>query len=444
MLQELARTYRAHLDIVMQRASQALEAVGADTLIIAAGGEKLQFLDDLPYTFKTNPHFKAWLPLTAHPHCWIMFTPGDPPILIYHQPEDFWVVPPAEPQGYWLDLFDLVVIRQPEHVARHLPHDKSNVAVIGEDVAALQALGFQHINPPKLLDVLHWHRARKTAYELVNMRIASQRAARGHLAAEKAFRAGASEIEILRSYCAGAGHTESELPYQSIIALNDNASVLHYQLLGRQAPTRLHSFLIDAGGSCQGYAADVSRTYAAEGADEFQSLIQSMDEAQRGLVRQCRAGVDFRDLHLQAHLAVARVLAAARLISCTPEAAVETGLSARFFPHGLGHLLGLQVHDVGGFMAGPDGGEIVKPDGHPYLRLTRTLEPGMVVTIEPGLYFIDMLLRDIKRGESGDVVQWSRVRELRKFGGIRVEDDVLITDDEPENLTRDAFIAVAG
>ena len=127
------------------------------------------------------------------------------------------------------------------------------------------------------------------------------------------------------------------------------------------------------------------------------------------------------------------------VVKMTPEAMLETGVSSIFFPHGLGHPIGLQVHDVAGFMESDAGGTLAKPDGHPFLRMTRTLEPGMVVTIEPGLYFIDLLLAKLKAGPHADAVGWGVVEHLRRFGGVRIEDDVHCTDGEPENLTRDAF-----
>jgi len=120
---------------------------------------------------------------------------------------------------------------------------------------------------------------------------------------------------------------------------------------------------------------------------------------------------------------------------------VATGVSSAFFPHGVGHGLGLQVHDVAGFAASDRGGTIAKPDGHPYLRLTRTLEPGFVVTIEPGIYFIDMLLEDLKAAGRGASVDWDRVEAFRPYGGIRIEDNVVCTDADPLNLTREAFAA---
>ena len=144
---------------------------------------------------------------------------------------------------------------------------------------------------------------------------------------------------------------------------------------------------------------------------------------------------------LQREAILAGILAGHGFIRMSAESAVESGVSSAFFPHGLGHGIGLQVHDVAGFQQGELGGTIPKPPGHPYLRLTRTLEPGMVTTIEPGLYFIDMLLAELRQKPVAKDVAWDKVDAFRKYGGIRIEDDVVCTDGEPENLTRDAFAA---
>ena len=127
------------------------------------------------------------------------------------------------------------------------------------------------------------------------------------------------------------------------------------------------------------------------------------------------------------------------VLKVSAEAALATGVSAAFFPHGLGHPIGLQVHDVSGFAASDRGDTIPRPEGHPYLRMTRVLEPGMVVTIEPGLYFIDMLLDQVKRNGHAASVDWARVDQFRPYGGIRIEDNVLCTDGAAQNLTRPAF-----
>ena len=129
------------------------------------------------------------------------------------------------------------------------------------------------------------------------------------------------------------------------------------------------------------------------------------------------------------------------LASGSEESLLESGVTSAFYPHGLGHLLGTQVHDVGGHMAGEDGQLIEPPEGHPFLRLTRVLESDMVLTVEPGLYFIDMLLDELRGTAAESQVNWTRVDALKPFGGVRIEDNVRVLDDGNENLTRDAFAA---
>jgi Xaa-Pro dipeptidase len=131
------------------------------------------------------------------------------------------------------------------------------------------------------------------------------------------------------------------------------------------------------------------------------------------------------------------------LISLPGQDALEAGVTSVFFPHGIGHLLGLQVHDVGGVMADVDGSERSRPAGHPTLRLTRMLEPGVVVTVEPGIYMIDSLLECAHADARRAHINWSMVEQLKSYGGIRIEDNVVATAAAPENMTRDAFERVA-
>jgi Xaa-Pro dipeptidase len=243
------------------------------------------------------------------------------------------------------------------------------------------------------------------------------------------------------AYLDAARQTDNELPYSNIVALNEHGAVLHYTDLDHAPPAHLHSFLIDAGASFHGYASDITRTHAAAGASEFAALIDAVDDAQQGFCAKVRAGQSYPDLHVHAHHVLAGILREHGFIRASAESAVESGITSAFFPHGLGHGIGLQVHEVAGFQKSDSGGTIPKPAGHPYLRLTRTLEPGMVTTIEPGLYFINMLLAELKQKPAAKDVNWEKVDAFRKYGGIRIEDDVVCTDGEPENLTRDAFAA---
>ena len=434
---DLHPLYAEHLATLQARADKALLREGFDHLVIAAGQPAMQFLDDRPYPFAVNPHFKHWLPVTKAPGSWIVHTPGRKPKLVYLQPHDYWHVVPDAPAGYWVEHFDIVVIREAKEARAHLPNDVARCAVIGEAGAALD--GFAPNNPQGVLDYLHWQRSYKSAYELAMMRVASKIGARAHRAAERAFRAGASEFDIHVAYMGSARQGDNELPYNNIIALNEHAAVLHYMELAHAPPARAHSFLIDAGASFHGYASDITRTYAAADAGEFQALIDAVDAAQRGFVAKVRAGQAYPDLHVHAHLVLGGILKDHGFVRMSAEAALDAGVTSTFFPHGLGHPIGLQVHDVAGFQQSERGGTIARPDGHPYLRMTRVLEPGMVVTIEPGLYFIDMLLAELRDKPFAGDIDWTKIDAFRQYGGIRIEDDVVCTDGAPENLTRDAF-----
>jgi Xaa-Pro dipeptidase len=430
-----------HIRTLHLRTDEALAACGFDALAIFAGTLHMQFLDDQPYPFKANPQFKAWTPLADAADCWIVYEPARQPRLIFLQPLDYWHEPPVLPTDFWVEHFALEIIREAHEARAHVAGIR-NCAFIGEWQSQFEDWGFAARNPEALLTRLHYTRAVKTPYELECMRLASVRAARGHLAARAAFDAGLSEYEIHQSYLSATGHTEAQLPYPNIVALNGNAAVLHYQHQEHEAPAERRSFLIDAGAQYNGYATDVTRTYA-QGHNDFTALIDSMEQVQQALCAQVQAGVDYVSIHLDAHLRIANVLHAAGAITLPGADAVTSGLSSVFFPHGVGHLLGLQVHDVAGFTVSPDGQQRARPQGHPYLRLTRTLEPGFVVTIEPGLYFIDALLNEARRSAHAAHINWQAVERLRPYGGIRIEDNVVCTSGAPENLTRRAFAAAS-
>lgn len=441
MISSPAPLYPQHLQTLQQRATTALERGGFDHLVIPSGTLHYHLFDDRDYPYAVNPQFKAWAPLTANPGSWLCFTPGEKPKLIYLQPFDYWHVVPEAPSGYWAGYFDVVVIREPGDARAHLPANPARCAILGEPQSALG--DWVPNNPQPVLDYLDYHRNYKTPYEIAMMRLATRRGVRAHRAAERAFRAGASEFGIHLAYCQAAGQDANDLPYGSIVALNEHAAVLHYTERDRVPPAQSLSFLIDAGASHGGYACDITRTYAADTDSEFQSMIDAVDKVQQQLNARFTAGTDYRQLHLDAHLALAGVLREFGVIRSTAEAAVETGVSSAFFPHGLGHGIGLQVHDVAGFAADDAGGTIDKPEGHPFLRFTRTLEPGMVMTNEPGVYIVDLLLDKVRQGPHADSVDWEKVEAFRPYGGIRIEDDLVVTDGEPVNLTRDEFAAEA-
>lgn len=438
---ELAGLYQAHVGALCARHDHALEKAGAAHAVIFSGCPKTVFLDDRQYPFVANAHFVSWAPLVNLPLSFIVYSPSETPLLIYYLPHDYWHPVPGEPDGYWTSEFDIRVVHDLDSVAEHLPEDRDKCILIGEVDDPAHAFGIERINPTTAINILHYARGVKTDYEVACMRLASRRGALGHAAAEAAFRGGQSEFDIHRAYCKAVGHTENELPYDNIIALNAHGAVLHYTDLDREPPDQVRSFLIDAGAQVHAYASDITRTHAFDDA-RFAELVRRMDAAQLDIVGRISAGVDYRELHVETHRILAGVLTDAGLVNGDPETLLATGVTSAFYPHGLGHLLGVQVHDVGGFMDNESGATIDPPSGHPFLRLTRKLEENMVLTVEPGIYVIDMLLDKLRGADAENHVNWDEVDWLRPFGGIRVEDNVRVTADGCENLTRNAFATI--
>ena len=436
----LDKLYEEHLQTTMRRTDGALSAVGFDAMVIHAGVPPTQFLDDQTYPYKVNPHFKAWVPILDNPQSVLIYRPGSRPRVLFHQPDDYWHKPANLPREPWAEAVELIATPDPAAAAGEWAA-LGRVAYIGPKECFPAEAGAT-LNDPDLLARLHFDRAVKTPYELECLRRASVLGARGHLAALSAFRRGASEYEAHMRYLEACTQREEEMPYNNIVAYNEHAAVLHYQHLERRPPQRLRSFLIDAGAQYRGYAADITRTYSA-GPGRFSELIHALDAAQQKLCAEIVPGRDYRDVHLSAHRILGDVLNEIGLTKLPGQAALEAGVTGVFFPHGIGHLLGLQVHDVGGVMGNSAGAERKRPEGHPYLRLTRMLEPGVVVTVEPGIYLIDSLLRAAREDRRSGHIDWAVVEELKPFGGIRIEDNVAAAEGAPENLTRDAFARLA-
>lgn len=438
---KLSELYREHHGQLRGVTDDIIASSPWEGVVIYSGAPHYAFQDDNTYPFRPNPSYLQWVPEHDHAHSVVLLRAGEKPLVVCHQPRDYWHVVPGAPDGVWADHFDVTLAATPEQVLDAIPGDAASWALLGEATAAVEARGFAAINPDELVYPLHFSRLKKTAYEIECMRRANIDAVAGHIAAREAFLDGASEFEIHLAYLKATRQTEAQLPYPNIVALNEHGATLHYDACSTVSPSSRRSFLIDAGASCHGYVADVTRTWAASDGP-FADLIERLDGAQLALIDDIQPGVSYVDLHLQMHLSIASILADAKLVSMEPEAMVESGVSFAFFPHGLGHHLGLQVHDVAGKQAGPEGGELDQPEGHPFLRNLRPVEAGNVFTIEPGIYFIDQLLDELRETPKGSDVNWSAVESLMPFGGIRIEDNVAVTDDGVDNLTRVAFASL--
>lgn len=279
-------------------------------------------------------------------------------------------------------------------------------------------------------------RRRKDELELSRMRRATAATVAGFETAREWLRPGVTErrvqVEMEAAFFrAGADATG----YDSIVGSGPNSAVLHFSPGARELRAG-EPVLIDAGAAVAGYTADVTRTYPVDGASfasELRDLYQTVLLTEERAIEKCRAGVEYRDIHLGAAVDLARGLADMGILRGDPESLVERHAQALFFPHGVGHMVGLGVRDAGGYLEG----RIKRDDPTSrYLRIDLPLEPGYAVTIEPGLYFIPALLDDPEhRRRYRDTVDWERVDGMKHLGGVRIEDNVLVTEGEPEVLT---------
>lgn len=440
MIETLSQLYVEHHNVLRERYAASLERGPWAGVIVASGRPLTIFGDDQVHPYRVDPRFRQWVSEGDYDNSYVLVGRGGRPQLICCRSRDYWHAPAPEPAGFWADHFDMVLVATSEEAEQALPGDIHKWAYLGDPSLCPPGLPIECLNPAPLVHSLDYHRVYKSEYEVACIRQASRVAAAGHLAARKAFEDGASELDIHLAYLSAIRALERQLPYANIVALNEHGATLHYEALQTNPPAVPGSLLIDAGAQYLGYAADITRTWSKD--NEFSELVARLDEAQQRLIDRIAVGMSFVDLHLEMHIMIGAVLAEAGLVAMSPESMVEAGVTASFFPHGLGHHLGLQVHDVGGKLADDRGTPLVQPQRHPFLRNLRPVEPGNVFTIEPGVYFIRPLLEALRAGSNASKVRWERVEKYMPFGGIRVEDDVFITKDGIENLTRDAFLTL--
>lgn len=444
---DLTSLYLEHHKNLVAIYSAAIEFSGNegsesfDGVLIHSGSEQHHYGDDRAMDFQPFGHYHHWLPV-ARPDQFVLFRPGVKPCYFQCIPKDFWHDQSIETEAWWAGCFDIQAIAAISEIAALLP-SSGKLCYLGGHPGVAEQLGLgENINPKMLLHYLDYQRAYKSEYEIQQLRTASRNAMIAHGAAKQAFLAGASEYQIHMAYLQACSALENECPYTSIVALDEKSAILHYQYKRKQQPSPAQVLLIDAGCRVRGYGSDVTRTWTSDDAHPvFKTLLQGMVKLEQELVASVEPGLPYPELHHKAHRGVAEGLIAAGISSAKEaDELIETGIAQQFMPHGVGHLLGIQVHDVGGHQSDIKGTITAPPVDSPALRNTRILETDMVFTIEPGLYFIPMLLNPIRLGEPSlaKLLNWELIDELIPLGGIRIEDNVRLSKEGVENLTRDA------
>ena len=273
----------------------------------------------------------------------------------------------------------------------------------------------------------------KGADEIAEIENALAVTAEMYRAAMAATRPGKTEAEIVAVLVEQAAARGVQLAFNPIVTVR--GEILHNEsYLNTAADGDL--MLIDNGAESAGfYASDVTRTFPVSGrfSDRQKDVYELVLESQLAVINAASPARSNKELHLIAARTIARGLVDIGLMEGDPEDAVAAGAHALFFPHGIGHMLGLDVHDMedlGDIVGYPEGERRSTQFGLSLLRMTRQLEPGFVITVEPGIYFNPVL---IDRWQAGGLhrgfIRYDRLDGFRGFGGVRIEDDVLITDD---------------
>lgn len=425
-----AETFPAHIEYLQRGVEAALAAHGFDALVLCSGtaAQKNRF-DDQYWPLCPTPAFSHWCPL-VEADAYVVVRPGKRPRLVRTIVEDFWeAAAPPESEHFW-SAFEVVDAKQ-GLAGDALPGGK--VAVITRDQGTSPP---GTVNPPALIAALDLLRTKKTAYEIECLVEASRRAARGHKHLASLFGSGTpSELDLHLAYLTATEQDDTSAPYKGIVALGPHAAVLHYVSYTRERVTGETSLLVDAGAKCLGYGSDITRTYVrgtSPAAKRFAELIAHVEALQQEIIRRIKPGLPYEDLHDDTHRLIAVALRELGIGRGSVDELVERGVTRVLFPHGLGHSLGITVHDVGMKPRPP------RPDNK-FLRNTSVIEVDQVFTIEPGIYVIDPLLKPLQSDARRDLLDWAAIADLRAFGGIRIEDNVLVEKSGTRNLTREAF-----
>jgi Xaa-Pro dipeptidase len=436
----LKSAYAEHLSQLELAYGQVLAASGYDAVIIHSGSPKKRSeFDDQYWPLRPTPHFQHWLPLSAA-DCALIVAQGQKPKLIWTQARSFWETCETSGHDFWHSGFEISTVADRSEVKAHLPTGR--VAFIGEDRQCGSEWGFAlaAITPAELLQRLDALRVLKTHYEVLCLEEANRLAAFGHNALATAFQSGdASELELHLLYLRATQQDDPETPYKNIVALGRNAATLHHVSYQRLQPNAAaaQSLLVDAGASFLGYGSDITRTHvkgSGATASAFAGLVAGVEQLQQRLCRELAVGSKYEALHDRSHHYVAQTLREVGVVKVSEDEAVSSGVTRAFFPHGLGHALGLQTHDVGCALLKP------RAD-NPFLRNTSVIAPRQCFTIEPGIYFIEALLEPVRQGANAAQVDWQLAAQLAALGGVRIEDDLVVgtTAEDTRNLTR-AFL----
>uniref|UniRef100_A0AAG5DET8 Xaa-Pro dipeptidase n=1 Tax=Anopheles atroparvus TaxID=41427 RepID=A0AAG5DET8_ANOAO len=449
---ELFRDNRSKVIGELQRAH--VLSTETKPMIVLQGGDNISHYDtDVDYVFRQESYFTYLFGVTE-PGCYgtVEVKSGRCTLYVPRLPEEY-----AVWMGSLLGLedfkkkYDVDAVFYVDEIQQRIADNEPSVLLVltgpntdsGNVAKPAYFKGIEKfaVDTDSLFPVIAECRVIKSPAEIEVLRYVARVSSEAHKEVMKAMRPGMheyqAEAEFLRySYAVGGCRHVS---YTCICGAGTNSAILHYGHAGSPNDCAIRDgdmCLFDMGANYGGYAADITCSFPANGKfTEDQKLIYNAVLAARDAVcATAREGVSWVDMHLLANRVMLEEMRKGQLLQGDVNEMMEAGLNAIFQPHGLGHFLGLDVHDVGGYL--PHCPQRSTKAGINRLRTARTLKAGMYLTIEPGCYFIQPLLdKAYADPELCKFLVKENLNRFHNFGGVRIEDDVLITKTGIENFT---------
>lgn len=416
--------YQFHLKQIVGNIHNILYKKLVNGLIIHSGTSIQNKLQDGNFFFKSSCDFLYLIPCHIENSFIVITNKIDKPqLFIYHQDNPFHNNLKLNKFHYY--SYEVILY--------------SDLTKLFEDIKFLLKKNYRIICSKKLEQELsikndniiqneiREYRQIKTKYEIHCLQEANIIAAKGHIAVQDYYLNNSviSEFDIYIEYTKATQQSFAKIPYNHIIALNKNGSVLHYS--GYQNKKEENpSLLIDAGASFYNYCSDITRTYSKN--SYFSNLIIQTKEVVNKLIQKCIPNTNFYDIHILAEQLILELLIKNNiLINIKLEEAINYNLSKLFFMHNIGHLIGLRVHDI-------------IPPLNKDKKNDFILLDNMVITIEPGIYFSGKNIHFYRyNNKINKYINWTKIEELNSYGGIRYEDNIVIKNTKNILLTHEAF-----
>lgn len=429
------------------------DGVVPQSVVVLQGGEQKQrFCTDTDLLFRQESFFH-WAFGVTEADCYgaidvdsgksILFVPKLPEIYatwmgeIYPK-EHFKGKYAVDEVQYTCDIVDVLSNLSPAVLLTLRGQNTDSGSICRE--ASFEGISRFQVNNTLLHPVIVECRLIKTDMELEVMRYTNRISSEAHKMIMKNVKPGQKEYEmesLFQHYCytkGGMRHTS----YTCICGTGHNSSVLHYGHAGAPNEKTIMDgdmCLFDMGGEYYCYSSDITCSFPANGkfTPDQRAIYEAVLKASRDVMAAIKPGVKWTDMHRMADRVQLEELVKIGILNGSVEDMLKIHMGAVFMPHGLGHLLGIDVHDVGGY---PEGVERINEPGLKSLRMGRLVREKMVLTVEPGIYFINHLLDEALANPAQSCFINNQVlARFRGFGGVRIEDDIAVTADGIELLT---------